>query len=304
MSVPVILVTGFLGAGKTSFINALLESGLRRVAAIVNDFGAINIDAEILEGRSEAVIGLGNGCICCSLQGDLLRSLKLVLAQAPEAIVIEASGVSDPRGIVETLSDPVLWGEVRLDAILCVVDAEDLAASPARAEDPLWQAQVGAADYVILSKTALADPEGLARLHARIAAGYRLKSFDVDRDGLPLAVLFTDTATPRAPLPPGRVQSAERFTALDWQAEGRLPFAGFQRLMEDLAPVLWRAKGFVSVIERPGPPLLFQMVGRRAGFETATGARAGCRLVLIGETDGFDAYAARDRLDALIQTPS
>ena len=101
MSVPVLLVTGFLGAGKTSFINQLLQAdhGLR-IAAIVNDFGSINIDAALLEGAADGVIGLKNGCICCSLQGDLLRTLKIVLNQnpGPDHIVIEASGVADPAG--------------------------------------------------------------------------------------------------------------------------------------------------------------------------------------------------------------
>lgn len=80
MSVPVLLVTGFLGAGKTTFINSLLNSGHgMRIAAIVNDFGAINIDEQVLSGSADGVIGLKNGCICCSLQGDLLRTLRRLL---------------------------------------------------------------------------------------------------------------------------------------------------------------------------------------------------------------------------------
>src|SRR5690606_37910380 len=105
-SVPILLVTGFLGAGKTTFINDVLKAdhGLR-IAAIVNDFGSINIDAELLATATDAVIGLKNGCICCSLQGDLLRTLKRVMAEAdrPELIVIEASGVADPRGVIDAL---------------------------------------------------------------------------------------------------------------------------------------------------------------------------------------------------------
>ncbi|MGE4324544.1 MAG: GTP-binding protein [Pseudodonghicola sp.] len=299
MTVPVLLVTGFLGVGKTTLINSLLESGIRRIAAIVNDFGAINIDAEILEGKAEAMIGLGNGCICCSLQGDLLRSLKQVLAREPEAIVIEASGVSDPRGILETLSDPVLWNAVRLDAILCVVDAEALAEDPARFEDPLWQAQVRTSDFVVLSKTAAADPQGLAALRAQISAAYRLKTFDADRDGVPMNLIFLDTPVTRAPLVPERVRAADRFTSLEWTAPGRLPFAGFQRLIEELGPVLLRAKGVVALAEREGA-LLFQMVGRRAGFEPAKDAAPGCRLVMIGEGQTFEPDSIRRRLDTLV----
>ena len=103
MSVPILLVTGFLGSGKTTLINDLLqdEHGMR-IAAIVNDFGSINIDAALLESASDEVIGLKNGCICCSLQGDLLRTLKQGLTNnAPDLIVIEASGVADPEGIIQ-----------------------------------------------------------------------------------------------------------------------------------------------------------------------------------------------------------
>ena len=128
MSVPILLVTGFLGSGKTTFINDLLhrEHG-KRIAAIVNDFGAINIDEALLESATDEVIGLKNGCICCTLQGDLLRTLKQVLVgAAPDLIVIEASGVSDPQGIIDAVMDPVLWPAVLLDSVICVVDVPDM----------------------------------------------------------------------------------------------------------------------------------------------------------------------------------
>ncbi|HEV7414578.1 MAG TPA: GTP-binding protein, partial [Tianweitania sediminis] len=141
MTTPVLLVTGFLGAGKTSFVNAMLaQSGRRRIAAIVNDFGSINIDEELIDTRTDTVVGLANGCVCCTLQGDLLRTIKLLLARdlTPEHIVIEASGVADPAGILQALQDPVLWKSARLDGVVCVVDALDY---PTRRSDELWRAQ-------------------------------------------------------------------------------------------------------------------------------------------------------------------
>ncbi|MDP5348027.1 MAG: GTP-binding protein, partial [Paracoccaceae bacterium] len=142
MSVPILLVTGFLGSGKTTFINDLLigEHG-KRIAAIVNDFGAINIDEALLQSATDKVIGLKNGCICCSLQGDLLRTLKQVLAgAAPDLIVIEASGVADPQGIIDGLMDPILWPAVLLASVVCVVDAPDITLNAKRVADPLWLA--------------------------------------------------------------------------------------------------------------------------------------------------------------------
>ena len=107
--VPILLVAGFLGAGKTSVVNDLLAHAEgRRIAAVVNDFGAINIDAELIAGASDGVVSLSNGCICCSLEGDLLRTLSALLRRdpRPEFIVIETSGVADPSDIVRNLMDP------------------------------------------------------------------------------------------------------------------------------------------------------------------------------------------------------
>ena len=124
--VPILLVTGFLGAGKTTVVNHLLAHAQgRRIAAVVNDFGAVNIDAELIAGASDGVVSLANGCICCSLEGDLLRTLAALLRRdpRPEFIVIETSGVADPADIVRNLMDPLIWREAPLETVLCVVDA-------------------------------------------------------------------------------------------------------------------------------------------------------------------------------------
>lgn len=301
MTLPVLLVTGFLGAGKTTAINGLLQAGHgQRVAAIVNDFGAINIDAELLTGAADQVIGLKNGCICCTLQGDLLRTLRLVLAQVPrpERIVIEASGAADPRGIIEMVMDPVLWGTVSLDAVVCLVDAEDCADTPGRMRDPLWLAQLRHSDFVLLSKTRDLPPERLAAVSAALAME-RKPVFDIDTGPLPLAALLGDTAPPRAAPAPGRV-IADRFVTVEWQHPGPVTLARFQGALGQVSPGLLRAKGLLWLTDRTGRPHLFQLVGRRATFAPApSDAAPGCRLVLIGERGQFDPEAARAALDRL-----
>jgi G3E family GTPase len=91
---------------------------------VVHDFGAINIDAELIAGASDAVVSLSSGCICCSLEGDLLRVLASLLRRdpRPECVVIETSGVTDPTDILRNLMDPVIWREAPLETVLCVVD--------------------------------------------------------------------------------------------------------------------------------------------------------------------------------------
>src|SRR3954452_25480803 len=156
--VPILLVTGFLGAGKTTVVNHLLtQAHGRRIAAVVNDFGAINIDAELIAGAADGVVSLSNGCICCTLEGDLLRTLAGLLRRdpRPEFIVIETSGVADPADIVRNLMDPVIWQEAPLDTVLCVLDATTSSAK--LNDDALLRSQLRAADVVAFSKVDLPD---------------------------------------------------------------------------------------------------------------------------------------------------
>jgi G3E family GTPase len=200
MPVPILLVTGFLGAGKTTVVNHLLAHAEgRRIAAVVNDFGAINIDAELIAGASDGVVSLANGCICCSLEGDLLRTLSTLLRRdpKPEYIVIETSGVADPADIVRNLMDPVILREARLETVLCVMDAT---APPSALDDALQRSQLRVADIVALSKLDLADADAGARMRAAIRA-LRIPAVVVDaQHGEIPAALLWPAATGRGAL--------------------------------------------------------------------------------------------------------
>lgn len=299
MTVPILLVTGFLGAGKTTFINALLQdsAGLR-IAAIVNDFGSINIDAALLETATDEVIGLKNGCICCSLQGDLLRTLRTVLREGePDLIVIEASGVADPQGIMSALMDPVLWQAARLDTVLCLVDAEDVSRDIGRWEDPLWKSQVAGADIIQLSKVEACDGAVEALVTRLHAMG---KPAVFGQDGTTLAIRdLIGRAHPRRVSGAAPVIDSGRFATLEWTHDAPVSMPKFQRLIGTEAGVV-RAKGFLSFHEKPGETLLFQLVGRRATLAPADRDQKGCGLVLIGEADAFDPEATRRRMDAAL----
>lgn len=271
MGVPVLLIVGFLGAGKTTVVNHLLaHAGGRRIAAVVNDFGSVDIDAELITGAEGGVVSLSNGCICCTLEGELLRTLSKLLRHdpRPEAIVIETSGVADPTDIVRNLMDPVVFREAPLETVLCVVDGTAVDA----AFEPLALAQIRAADVIALSKLDLTQSgqseharEAIARINPRAAI------VEAINGEVPMAVLFPPT--PDEPVHP-RPLSDERpvrthFETTTWTADRPVSLSLFQAAIERLAPRLARAKGFFETIEQPGRQFLLQLAGTRANVTPA-----------------------------------
>ena len=302
MPVPVLLVTGFLGAGKTTVVNHLLAHAEgRRIAAVVNDFGAINIDAELIAGASDGVVSLANGCICCSLEGDLLRTLANLLRRdpQPEFIVIETSGVADPADIVRNLMDPLIWQEAPLETVLCVLDAT--ISMQTLNDDALVRSQLRAADVVALSKVDLADTESRAQLRDAIRA-LRPAAVVVDavQGEVPPELLFPLEADrvpePREVAP--RRPSADRFETLSWTSQQPVSLPRLQQAIGRLAPKLARAKGLFETREQPGRLTVFQLAGGRATLTPGGALPDGvprARIVFIAEL-GVLSIAEIDRI--------
>jgi G3E family GTPase len=137
---PVTVLTGFLSAGRTTLANRVLseDHGLR-IAVLINDFGDVDIDSELIVGIASNQISLANGCVCCEIRDDLITAIDSVLAADNEidAIVLEASGVAEPLSIARTFVDASYRNRLRLDGIIAVVDAEQL---PAQVQDPVTAA--------------------------------------------------------------------------------------------------------------------------------------------------------------------
>mgnify|MGYP003604029860 CR=1 FL=1 len=165
------------------------------MAVIVNDFGELNIDAAIIAELSDAVYSLQNGCICCTVQDDLLTQLVSLTQLSPrlEHIVIECSGVSDPQRIVQTLGYPRLREQLHLDAVITLVDATGYLALEGDIAR-LSRAQVAAADLLLLNKSDLVSAEELSQVHNSF--GPRTRVFTTVQAELPDALLMAARSEP------------------------------------------------------------------------------------------------------------
>jgi G3E family GTPase len=185
--IPVTVLTGYLGAGKTTLLNRILsEPHGKRYAVVVNEFGEIGIDNELVVGADEEVFEMNNGCICCTVRGDLIRIIEGLMKRKGrfDAIIVETTGLADPAPVAQTFFvDEDVQKAARLDAVVTVADAKWLAQ---RLRDaPEAKNQIAFADVIVLNKTDLVTPAELREVEARIrainpyAAVHRAKKCDV-----------------------------------------------------------------------------------------------------------------------------
>lgn len=169
---PVTVLTGYLGAGKTTLLNRILsENHGKKYAVVVNEFGEINIDNDLIVESDEEVYEMNNGCVCCTVRGDLIRVVEGLMKRPDgfDGILVETTGLADPAPVAQTFfMDDEVRSKAKLDAVVTVVDAKHLAA---RLDDSTEAAeQIGFADVILLNKTDLASAEDLAGVEARIKA--------------------------------------------------------------------------------------------------------------------------------------
>ncbi|CZT33179.1 GTPase, G3E family [Rhizobium sp. 9140] len=168
--IPVTVLTGYLGAGKTTLLNRILsENHGRKYAVIVNEFGEIGIDNDLIVESDEEIYEMNNGCVCCTVRGDLIRVVEGLMKRPGrfDAIIVETTGLADPVPVAQTFfMDDDVRAKTELDAVITLVDAKHL---PLRLKDSREaEDQIAFADVVLLNKTDLVTPEELAKVEATI----------------------------------------------------------------------------------------------------------------------------------------
>lgn len=284
---------GFLGAGKTTLLNHLLRHPQgERVLVMVNDFGAINIDAELIAqsapGTPDGIISLANGCACCAIGGDLMQAFLKVLSlpQRPDRVLVESSGVGDPARIADMGR---AGGRFRCEGVITVVDAEAVQRLAVdRYVGETVQSQLRAADLLLVNKTDLVTPAALAGLRLWLGAqapGVPLlesRMGEVDAQLILGPVLHAEGDASAAPA----LDHAARFVSTTLTTTYPLQRQALEAALDALPPQVLRAKGLVF-LEGENAPRVLQLCGRRWSLEPPGPAQNSqrSRIVFIAARD-------------------
>jgi G3E family GTPase len=305
--IPVTVIGGYLGAGKTTLVNRLLAGASgERLAVLVNDFGSVSIDASLIEGRDDDTIRLANGCVCCSLAGGFVEAMQRIgsLVPRPDRLVVETSGVADPAAVAQYAHLPGF----ELDGVVVVADAETVRR---RADDALVgghvRRQLAGADVIVLNKVDLVSPAELGGVQtwARPLAPAAAIVTALEA-AVPMSVLLG-----RPPSPPSAVErtgDGSHVAHSTVTVTGSAPVAGvvLDAALAELNDDVLRVKGFVDRLVDDGAARgVERVLVQRVGTRTHISAHAGeprtpaVLLVLIGLSDPAVRAAGRTLAAAL-----
>lgn len=303
---PTTLICGFLGAGKTTLLNSLLtQSDGRRIAVLVNDFGALNIDARLVVKVDGQQVELANGCICCSIRDDLLAGVEQLLKAEPrpEHLLIETSGISDPENILCTFNQSRLHSDIYIENVVTVIDAMHALDARDAEYTELFQRQVDGAYMVVINRVEAVAAAQLAAVRELIEAMRPgIAIVEAENGNVPMAILLgaSRMAQQQFRHEPTMAPGGHPFTSMVWTSDRPILRSAFEHTMHALRHTIYRSKGFIQFQHYP-LVTLYQKVGRQSSYIDggAWGAiTPRTELVEIGLTSSWDAQEIKRSLDA------
>lgn len=302
---PLTIVTGFLGSGKTTLLRSVLARGAggRRVAVLVNEFGAVGLDGMALtQSGSAPVIELPGGCLCCAAGTDFLVAIEELLDYAPTQIIVETSGLAEPSAVVRRAHEAGL----PVDAVVAVVDAVNLPVALAASPVTAWQ--IRAADLIVLSKVDLTSEAIQADAIQRVRAlNSRAALLPVVQGQLAPDLLFGPQAVGGERGADSSHEPGDGFRSLVWQHAHPLRRDALLAALNDLPATVYRLKGLVHCTDAPWPDEVQGVAGRLrlSSFRPKQPLTPLNTLVLIGPARALDDLAPTlvVRLDGCSDTP-
>lgn len=335
MNIPITLITGFLGAGKSTLINRVIaENPGTRFGLVINEFGDVKLESQIIESSGDQVTELSNGCMCCVVRGDLIKTVDGLLKKSPGIghIILEASGLSDPVPIANTFLNDEMGGRVHFDSVVCVVDPINFLSS---LEDyPVAEAQLLYSDFILLSKVDAATPTQVNTARKLILSRRPDARILELGEGFPLDLVFDTSRVDHSKLAGLEIEEhshhahdeddddgegeesgivvgadgKERYRhvhesvdTLFYKSRRPLDLERFGAVMHKLPREVVRAKGFLDFAdpEARGKKYVLQMVGGRPVLSARpweTGEARQSAMVFIGK--GFDRERLLSSLEA------